>query len=171
MGSLRDKTDEAFGEWLAGYAAGEGHFALPPTRGGRYTAQFRLGVRDDAKEVQTMLTIVERTGLGELYFRRPTAKATGLVSWTVQAKPECVQLAELFERYPICARKHAECQVWALGVRHWALHRRGDSWAPMAGYAAQLEALRAYDPVSPAVRDAIEAARNARRTRGYHLAA
>jgi hypothetical protein len=147
--------DVEFGNWLAGYIDGEGSFTCQVyTPRGRsspnITARMTLGTRAD--EYPLLAECQAQTGLGALYFVRPTLggppNGRPKWTWTVANKKDCAALVKLLTEYPLRSKKHKDFKVWSEIVR-----LRGLTGAGRAGkldrikeLAAELVAVRQYDP-------------------------
>jgi len=103
--------DEAFGHWLAGFADGEGCFTIGPTHGGTkkrrtWTAEFKIQLRAD--DVGILREIQRETGLGIVFFgsqARDRVDSNPRAVWSVYKKREVALIVELFNRYPLRAKK------------------------------------------------------------------
>lgn len=118
--------DSAFGNWLAGFAAGEGCFLIQKNgRGARYCC-FTIALHVDDEPILRLCA--ERTGLGRVTVGHPPSQRGGRVIWHIRAKAECLALVGIFERHPLRAKKREDFEVWAEAVRAWCDHEYGD-WA------------------------------------------
>jgi hypothetical protein len=108
--------DNSFGHWLAGFVDGEGSFLITKFgSSGRVHCSFRIALH--YKDAPILREIAERTGLGRITMQKcPSQKSAG-VQWTVGRKAECLALVELFEKYPLRAKKRRDFEIWARAVR------------------------------------------------------
>jgi hypothetical protein len=121
-------SDDGFGHWLAGFADGEGCFNIARNGNGSMFCQFRIQVRSDDEPI--LLEIQRRTGLGRLTKVYKNRGANPSVIWYVSSKAECLALVELFETYPLRAKKQRDFEIWARAVRSWqTLRQRGPCYS------------------------------------------
>lgn len=118
--------DDAFGHWLAGFVDGEGCFAIDGRiRPGHRVpyCQFILCLRLDDLDI---LECIHSEAGGTLKVRRkttnPNDKPSGYLR--VTGAQELLRVVELFERYPLRAKKARDFVIWAEAVRAQA--RRPD---------------------------------------------
>lgn len=153
-----------FGHWLAGFADGEGCFYIGSRQGSRWLCSFRIRLRfDDAPILEE---IQARTGLGRLSRIERRGDANPECSWVVHRKRDIQRLVEVFDAFPLRAKKRRDYVIWreaacywlALGAdptRRFSVHRGSlaHDWGPMPSLAAELKAGRKYDPaLTPAPR-------------------
>jgi len=100
---------DGFGDWLAGFADGEGCFYLSCTKGGSHRCNFRLKLRRDDRGVLELAAT--RTGLGSVYDVKKYQ-----AEWMVVRKADCARLVEIFETFPLRAKKSRDFVVWAQAV-------------------------------------------------------
>jgi hypothetical protein len=136
-----------FGYWLAGFTDGEGCFAITPARQGRWTIWFRINVREDERD--TMAYIATATGLGSVMPIHQGGSPNAQIAWFVCAKAEVIRLAELFDRYPLRAKKARDYAIWRLAVAHWATMPTHYTWlesdcARIGELAEQIKQVRRY---------------------------
>jgi hypothetical protein len=115
-----DAMDDGFGHWLAGFADGEGCFFIGKNRNGTMFCRFRIALRAD--DAPILAQAAERTGLGRVLLAAPPSQRTARATWNVGRKAECLVLVELFERYPLRAKKRRDFEVWARAVRYLNEH-------------------------------------------------
>lgn len=110
-------VDEAFGHWLAGFVDGEGCFTIGRNgRGGRWCS-LRIALRADDEPI--LRTIHEQTGLGNVWIQEPPSHKLPTACWSVTDKAGCAALVEMFERYPLRAKKRRDFETWARAVSVW----------------------------------------------------
>ncbi len=151
--SVADTIDEGFGHWLAGFADGEGCFWVHRQKGGAYYApQFKIKLRRDDRDA---LVLCQTTlGIGNLYDHpgsvtsvRNNAPSS---SWMVQSRADTETLVEVFDRFPLRAKKARDYALWRLAVHVRAEVPRGNrwhgpkNWEPLLAVKAQLENVRRY---------------------------
>lgn len=119
--------EQDFGNWLAGFTDGEGCFFIGKTpqcrrqRNFGYFCEFRIGLRRDDEAV--LREIVARTGLGSISLI--SNRWGGAAAWVVRAKQDCVALTEIFDAYPLRAKKAADYAIWREAVRAWMQIQKG----------------------------------------------
>jgi hypothetical protein len=133
MAKYDDLAEDGFGHWLAGFADGEGCFYLRigHSRGGvvqnNFDMRFSLSQRADDEAI--LQSIVERTGIGRLYRVRPS-NSRPIVRWEVHKQVDLCALIEIFDRFPLRARKRNDFAVWREAVLAYvALQRKSGAGA------------------------------------------
>lgn len=109
-----NRVDPGFGHWLAGFVDGEGCFTIISSRRqASLICRFSLGLRSD--DAPILREACERTGLGRVYRAGDGRMAT----WIVATQADLIALVELFEKYPLRAKKKRDFEIWARAVRLW----------------------------------------------------
>lgn len=110
------KIDPDFGHWFAGFTDGEGCFLIHPVKVKGvtyYAAKFVIRLRDDDLPI---LTEIQRClGFGRIHrFTRQTHTpgANPGASFEVANAYECWRLVEIFEHYPLRAKKRRDFDIW-----------------------------------------------------------
>lgn len=143
-----------FGNWLAGFADGEGSFQISSTRGrANWECSFKIGLRFDDRPI--LEEVCSRTGLGRTFHREERSGAHPACLWIVRRKREVQRLVEVFDAFPLRAKKQRDYLIWreaasywiALGedrARRFAVHRGSlaHDWGPMPALAEELKAGR-----------------------------
>jgi hypothetical protein len=139
-------VEEGFAHWLAGFVDGEGSFVIAKVNNGCLRCFLSLVLRDDDREI--LEEIQARIG-GTLAYRtnpsatRPSSNPEMVLQ--VRRKADCLRLVELFDRYPLRARKRRDFAIWREAVHLWASVYHGGDKTRLEGNAAvwrQMEALR-----------------------------
>src|SRR4051812_36956376 len=100
MGAL-EPQDRHF---LAGLIDAEGCFRLLSTNGGaNWACTFSLALRDD--DAQLLVALHELTGFGTLRNVPAAGTSRPQVVWSIERRPECQDLADLLEQFPLRGRK------------------------------------------------------------------
>lgn len=143
--------DDAFGHWLAGFVDGEGHFGMSRRgpNGTCYTCHFALVVRaDDSKIIDE---IHRSLGVGRVYrykfIRRYDTHANNpRCELHVTKKAEVRKLVDVFDRYPLRAKKSRDYRIWREAVVLWADrqgHRGANGQRSVHPVQARLSQLKA----------------------------
>lgn len=117
--------DDGFGHWLAGFADGEGSFAIRRQRSYNVDTGFSMvfTIQLRADDLPVLEEIRNRTGLGRIYgpINGSGGSRTGSPSfqWTVNTKAEVKALVALFDRYPLRAKKANDYGLWREAVLDW----------------------------------------------------
>jgi len=150
--------DASFCNWLAGFVDGEGCFSLSAGSNGKsdllfYKCVFSIALRDDDKRI--LEQIQETTGLGKVYFFAARGTSQPKATWAVSSKSDCLKLVELFDRYPLRAKKSRDYAIWREAVLLWTKQRHGvRETGPLqerdkfAALKTKLQAVRKYRPAA-----------------------
>jgi hypothetical protein len=135
--------DDAFGHWLAGFMAGEGHFFIRDANRCGYTCGLCIKVRDD--DLAVIEEIRDRLGIGRIYRGAPE-KGNPYVEWHVATRRGCALMLAFFDRYDLRAKKGGDFFIWRAAVQEWlrCKPRQTFDWTRMAYFKAQIENQRAY---------------------------
>jgi hypothetical protein len=106
---------DGFGHWLAGFADGEGCFYVTCSTGGSHRCQFRIKLRRDDKPI--LEECARRTGLGHIVdVKPPKGQKHGQAEWIVIRKAHCARLVEIFDAFPLRAKKARDYAIWKRAV-------------------------------------------------------
>lgn len=140
------QMDEQFGHWLAGFTDGEGCFLIDKGMG-THSPRFVLSTRID--DLPILTEIRDRLQMGNIYSKKSMPdgyRRSAAVALHIVRKEHIIQLAALFDRYPLRAKKQNDFRIWRIAVALWASHDRyGVSHsiqAELAVLKAELEAQR-----------------------------
>lgn len=118
-----NEVDE-FWSWFAGFTDGEGSFTIAvSTVGGKKYLQpfFKIAVRADERPI--LEEIHRRLGCGRVRVHIPGAQTSNLqLKFEASAIADCMRLVEVFERYPLRAKKRHDFAIWAEAVHEKALN-------------------------------------------------
>lgn len=142
--------DPAFGNWIAGFTDGEGSFNI--TRSDqRFKCMFSIKLRRDDKsilqEIQSQLDVGRIVMLAGRKTSKPQA------GFQVDSKHDCVVIKNLFQKFPLRAKKSTDFKIWSAAVEYWITCRqrhdgiglfRSADWSIMADLKEQLESSRKY---------------------------
>ncbi|MFA5706366.1 MAG: LAGLIDADG family homing endonuclease [Candidatus Neomarinimicrobiota bacterium] len=106
-----------FGNWLAGFADGEGHFQLGINRGRWSSIRFSIKLRADDKHI--LDTIQKTLGFGKVEYRKVSIKAKDRITGTkpqcvfaVYGKRQCWKLMKIFDSCPLRSKKKNDYEIW-----------------------------------------------------------
>jgi hypothetical protein len=133
---------ELNGPFVAGFVAGEGHFAIRPNNAGQsWACAFYLTQRED--NAALIRTVRDVTGCGEISRKAARATSRPQAVWKVESIRDCVRLARYLDAHPLLAKKAGEFRVWQRGVAVWAARSAGpERWPAMERLASELLAHR-----------------------------
>lgn len=136
---------EAFGNWFAGFADGEGSFQIAKN-GNSYSPRFVITVREDDRPV--LEEIHKRLAVGQVSRHytpgMQVAERLPQARFQVAQRGECLKLVHLFDRCPLRAKKAKDYEIWREAV-HEALSDLRDP-ERMQRLKDQLEEGRRFDP-------------------------
>jgi len=145
---MNEITDD-FGNWLAGFTDGEGHFQIAKQNGSNprtnYKCRFRIGLRDDDKAI--LEEIHYALGIGTISANPIRDKHNGQpqTRFCVNALDECAELMKLFDRYPLRAKKQQDFEVWKLAVAELLKPRRCRDADLLEYYFLKIKEVRKYE--------------------------
>lgn len=116
------KVSDVFGYWLAGFTDGEGHFCIARDKRGspdaQYRCRFKIDLRDDDKAI--LEEIHETLGIGIIRDKRACLNDSRdrrrQVRFDVNAIKDCAKLVEIFNWYPLRAKKRRDFSIWRCAV-------------------------------------------------------
>ena len=146
-------VDKSFGHWLAGFADGEGSFGISQPRKS-YICKFHISLRlDDADILHECQHRLELGNVGLVKrekLRSPNEKPCA--RWEVGGKIPCLRLVQIFDEFPLRAKKRRDFEIWREAVIEWnALSPESGypyDWTRMAELRTALNRCREY-PVHP----------------------
>jgi hypothetical protein len=118
--------DDGFGHWFAGFFDGEGCFGVYKANyKGRHAkfgwrCQAQISLRADDRPI--LEEIAARTGVGRVHMQGKGLAAVDrnpCAAWFVRTREGCAVIVDIFERYPLRAKKAADFAIWAEAVREW----------------------------------------------------
>lgn len=163
--------DDAFGNWLAGFTAGEGMFGFLIRKTGRsqykFRPRFQIALRND--DAPILLEVVKALGCG--YVRTDENKGGKSVLRNPTASYLCDDITSLhniivplFETYPLRAKKAREFAIWKEAITlmfritrrrkintrwGWFPRYTKEEKAQLRHYAHLLKEVRAYQAQDP----------------------
>lgn len=136
----------SFGNWLAGFADGEGCFCIRThSNSSTFSCKFSIKLRDDDSAI--LYQIRETLGVGRLY---PYQGSSGnsATAWEVQALSNVIHvIIPLFEQYPLRAKKARDFTLWARAARimHTGAHLKAHGRDEILRLKEEMEQGRKYD--------------------------
>ena len=111
--------------------------------------KFLMGLRAD--DTPILAELVEATGLGALKLRTTGRKgnAAPIMQWQVATQEECLQIVELFDRYPLRTKKARDFAVWREAAICYAVGGAPfiqRDWTYMEELFHEIRNVRRYDP-------------------------
>jgi hypothetical protein len=140
-----DDLDASFGHWLAGFTDGEGCFRIKTTNQGTYQCRFSIGLRAD--DAPILFEIQDRLGgIGTLCHSGKNNARQEQWRWEVNAKTHVAKLVDVYDAYPLRAKKAQDFAIWREAVQIWLRVENGKryDWHEMAECAARLKACRQF---------------------------
>lgn len=138
-----DVTDSELGNWFAGFADGEGSFCVARTHR-TYQCMFVIHLRVDDGPVLDM--VQDWLGIGTVRrYHNQQRRRLGenpQARWFVGSKAECAFLVQVFERFPLRAKKRQDFLIWKEAVAEWNRISPGQGRNGRAVDWSRLEALR-----------------------------
>lgn len=123
------KVNDDFGNWLAGFADGEGSFLISKSSRGVFCS-FRIALHHADEPI--LREIAGRTGLGRVIVQFSPSQAAPRAMWTVCRKMPTRSRHSAFEQFPLRAKKRRDFEIWARAVREWdRLQVRGNQYSGM----------------------------------------
>jgi hypothetical protein len=111
------EIDKDFGNWLAGFADGEGHFQLGVNRGRWSSIRFSIKLRADDKPI--LDTIQKKLGFGKVSYRKVSIKEKERIKGTnpqcvlsIYGKRQCWMLMKIFDQCPLRTKKKNDYEIW-----------------------------------------------------------
>jgi hypothetical protein len=138
------EIDDAFGHWFAGFADGEGCFRIKTTNQGTYQCRFSIGLRAD--DAPILREIHGRLGIGILIHSGRTNIHQEQWRLEVNSKAHVRRLVDIFDRYPLRAKKAADFAIWREAVFLWCKVENGKrhDWHELAALSTALREGRVY---------------------------
>lgn len=143
----RPLDDVPFWNWFAGFFDGEGSVGIYPGTRDAWRCTAKISLRAD--DGQILQTIRMMSGIGTIYHDTKGAPSTRnpCLAWAVNRRDEAMRLVEIFERYPLRAKKARDVEIWSEAVREWCRQPmrgvKGD-WTRIAELADELREQRKY---------------------------
>lgn len=123
--------DDAFGNWFSGFFAGEGSLMITAAANSDGFARHRcvatITLRADDRPV--LEEIAQRLDCGKLLDLKARDNTCPSTRWLADNKAECQRLVEVFDAYPLRAKKANDYVVWRKAVTYWCDLPRGKRYA------------------------------------------
>jgi hypothetical protein len=134
-----------FGNWLAGFTAGDGCFTIRSQPPKYVKCFFTIRLRDDDFDI--LQEIQETLGIGKTRVLKKEKGKNRLALWEVCAIGDIVHvLIPLFEKYPIRAKKKRDFLIWSRAARiiHSGFHLTKVGLAEVLALKREMEEGRKY---------------------------
>lgn len=133
------------GWYLSGLTDGEGCFTIERSKQKRkwtYRCAFYIKLRDD--DIRLLQWLQRSTGLGTIRRQNRTDGSKPSATWAVYRKAEVMQLARIFDEFPLRSKKRRDWMTWCRAVEFWADVSYGVDWAPMEEHYHAIKYVREY---------------------------
>lgn len=111
-------VEPELGGFLAGFVEGEGSFGICQQSGrSNYHFAMALNARDD--DAALLRKLARSTRLGRVNSCSARGVSNPQVSWSVNAKADCLQLIKILDAYPLRGRKSKDYANWSAAVQWW----------------------------------------------------
>jgi hypothetical protein len=140
-------VDDSFGHWFAGFTDGEGCFRIKRTNQNTFQCRFSIGLRAD--DAPILHEIHDRLGgIGTLCHSGKDNIKQEQWRLEVNAKRHVGLLVEVFDRYPLRAKKAQDFAIWRDAVAIWLRVENGKrfDWDEMAALHDRLIEARRFRP-------------------------
>lgn len=136
---------DAFGHWFAGFADGEGCFRIKSTNKGTYHCRFSIGLRAD--DAPILHEVRDWLGFGILVHSGKDNIKQEQWRLEINSKRGCQRLVEVFDRYPLRAKKARDYEIWRRAVAVWGRVENGKrhDWGELAELALELREARSFN--------------------------
>jgi len=122
MSNDDDKFMNYWYSWFVGFVDGEGYFCISKRNHTNLCANhecaFQIRLRDDDKPI--LEEIHDTLGFGNIsdypVYPSYTRNARPQTSFRVSAIADCAKLVEIFERFPLRAKKKRDFSIWRCAV-------------------------------------------------------
>jgi hypothetical protein len=136
------RVPDDLGHWLAGFTDGEGCFQIRVQRRHRvFNTHFSIALRVDDRPILDELQ--RRLGVGVVRSYESVPPRAGRAIWEVGTQAGCCRLIEIFDHYPLRAKKRRDYAIWREAVREWCSDNRSQS--RLEELREQLRSGRAFD--------------------------
>ena len=116
-----------WGNWFAGFSDGEGCFIIGKFKGkkhswAQYYCRFVIGLRHDDRPILDDIRGI--LGIGRLFYSsndrsnssNDRSNSQPSIKFQVSDRKECAEIVDLFEKYPLRAKKQNDFAIWKLAV-------------------------------------------------------
>lgn len=153
MGKDWDKAnvvDPEFGYWFAGFTDGEGCFRIHKTHGKTsttYTCTFQIKLRDDDDLI--LQTICRQLKIGHICSVKGEGNSKDQSAFVVHSKAECLKLREVFNSFPLRAKKQRDFIQWSKHLDLWVKHEYGADKTELERSYEDMKLARSYENTKP----------------------
>ena len=129
--------DEDFGNWFAGFTDGEGSFTVRVSKrkGTEYveiSPSFSIILRKDdtaiLQEIRSKLGIPARLKFYGVMINKQGVRSNPRVMLEIRRREQCLRLVEIFDRFPLRAKKRRDFAIWRELLLTWKATPRGNKW-------------------------------------------
>ncbi len=120
--------DPSFGHWFAGFTDGEGCFTitakynLPRRHFPSYGLSFHIGLRRD--DLPILEEIRTRINVGRIKVSHQNKEQNPQARLIVTRKRECFRLIDIFDLFPLRAKKARDFSIWKEAGMIWSKIKR-----------------------------------------------
>lgn len=127
--SFTEALDPRFGDWLAGFVDGEGCFRLHVERNGNYYAcHFQIKLRRDDRTILDKIKAYIGVGYVKNVDPEKGSKSKPCAIYLVDSRDGCTRIRDIFNRFPLRAKKARDFAVWSIALDCWINQERGNRW-------------------------------------------
>lgn len=145
--------EELFRAWFSGFVAGEGCFIIHTKVDCRqFRTKLQIGLRDD--DLDILIEIQERLQMGKIRryaYQHKRVNANPGATWTVVKQADCQKLVEIFQKYPLRAKKQKDFEIWREAVAENTKSIKQRNLGKLRYLHDKLKLVRQYEPVEELV--------------------
>lgn len=144
------EIDSEFGHWFAGFTDGEGCFTIQPVSRYFY-CRFIIGLRSD--DAPIIYEIHQKLSIGTIREKTsPSMQGYSQITFDVSSKSDCLVLRDLFQTYPLRAKKARDFSIWSEALEVSLERRKSPDYRDkMISLKRALEDNRKFKEPSPDV--------------------
>lgn len=143
--------DADFGHYFAGFTDGEGSFQIIQNNykgaASNFKTNFSISLRAD--DVAILHEFREKLGIGKVYERPiygdPVRHKNPEARFTVTTQQDCLVLREIFNNFPLRAKKARDFAIWSDALDEWIAREWNSGWEQLAYLKEQMEIARKFN--------------------------